>query len=155
MTPFEIRELGADHAEALSGMLLASSPDYQQYFIPFSFDVGPIRHLLATASRDRYWGIWWGEELAAFFMLRGLDEGHEIPSFGVSVAERFARRGLLRLSLCFAIAWCRLNAIARLMLKVHPDNTVARREYERFGFRYDRTDPSNGHLVCDLQLGDR
>lgn len=108
--------------------------------------------MLSSARQDRYWAAYFGRELAGFFMLRGFDDGFEIPSYGVSVAERFARRGLLRLSLSFVITWCQLNGVERLMLKVHPDNVIARLAYERYRFRYDRTDPASGHLVYYLDL---
>ncbi len=132
-------------------MLLDSPQEYQQYFTPFSFDSQTIRSILSQRVADQYWGIWVADALAAFFMLRGFDAGYEIPSFGVSVSHRFSRRRLLRLSVSFAIAWCRLNDVTTLMLKVHLNNTVAKREYERWGFRQSQTE-SPGQTVYRLQL---
>lgn len=133
-------------------MLSVSSPGYLGHFTPFPFDAASLRRMIAAASDDRHWGIFYGPTLAGFFMLRGFDSGYDVPAFGVAVAEPFARRGLLRLSLSFAIAWCRLNRVDRLMLKVHPDNVVAAREYEYAGFRFDRIDPASGQHVCYLDL---
>ena len=133
-------------------MLLSASSEYQRYFVPFPFDTVSIRQMLESACDDRYWAICLGQDLAGFVMLRGFDNGYEVPSYGVSICERFARRGLLKLSLSFVIAWCRLNGVPRMMLKVHPDNLVAKRVYERVGFRYDRTESSSGQLVYCLDL---
>lgn len=147
-----VRELTPPDADALSAMLLSASPEYQRYFAPFPFDEASIRKMLESACDDRYWAICFGRDLAGFVMLRGFDNGYEVPSYGVSICERFARRGLLKLSLSFVIAWCRLNDIPRMMLKVHPDNFVAKGAYERIGFSFDRAEPSSGQLVYYLDL---
>jgi RimJ/RimL family protein N-acetyltransferase len=146
-TGLTLRSLCAGDADALAAMLRTERPEYLQHFTPFPFEVGHIRGMLETARDDRYWAIDVEGKIAGFFMLRGLDAGYAIPSYGVAIAERFARRGLLKLTLSVVAAWCRLNAIERLMLKVHADNVVARRAYERFGFRFDRPEDGTGHLI--------
>jgi RimJ/RimL family protein N-acetyltransferase len=147
LTPLDIRPLRPGDAASLEEMLSSSSPNYLQYFKPFAFDDITLRKLLTAARRDQYWGIWHGPQLTAFFMLRGLDQGYEVPSFGVAVAEAHAGRGLLKLSLAFAITWCRLNRISKIMLKVHPANTAARLQYEGHRFEQTSIDPATGHLV--------
>jgi RimJ/RimL family protein N-acetyltransferase len=147
-----IRELQATDGAALSTMLLSNSPAYQAYFIPFSFEEAAITAMLTRAVKDRYWGMWVGSDLAAFFMLRGFDEGYAMPSYGVAVAEPHSGKGLLKLSLQFALTWCKVNGVARMMLKVHPDNIIARRIYERFGFQYDGEDPMNHNRIYSRAL---
>lgn len=152
LTPLEIRRLNPADAELLAAMLRSDSSEYQRYFAPFPFEPEPIRRMLTAARQDVHWGLFAGGELAGFFMLRGFDEGYSVPAYGVSVAERFSNRGLLKLSLSFAAAWCRFNGVDGMMLKVHPDNVVAKRAYERFGFRHDRIDVASGQLVYYLDL---
>jgi RimJ/RimL family protein N-acetyltransferase len=141
-----IFELTADHSGELSRMLLSGRPEYSQHFTPFSsYEADDLAKWLETAQRDRYWGIRCGEELAGFFMLRGFDEGYERPSFGVYIAKRFANRGLSKLALQYALSWCQLNKVSAVMLKVHPENTYARRVYEQAGFKFIEVCPETGH----------
>lgn len=143
----EIRHLNVADSAVLSAMLLSNSDSYQQYFRPFSFDEPNLRNILSRAQKDKYWGVWVGQTLGAFFMLRGFDEGFAIPSYGVNVSEEFAGRGISLLTLHYVIAWCAVNHVDAIMLKVHPDNAVAKRQYEKIGFKQTGQDRANGNLV--------
>jgi GNAT superfamily N-acetyltransferase len=80
-------------------------------------------------------------------MMRGLDEGFPDPMYGVFVAQRFAGKGLARLTLAHAEAQCRLNGWKRLRLKVDPDNVRAYKLYQSSGFKFEKVDPNNGNQV--------
>ena len=143
----EINELHTDHAEILSKLLLASDETYTQYFIPFSFEANTIKKILEGATKDQYFGVFIGRELAGFYMLRGFDEGYDIPSYGIWIAETFAGLGLSKLTLQHAISYCKVNGIKRIMLKVHPENAIAKKTYEDFGFKQQGTDSKNNNLI--------
>jgi GNAT superfamily N-acetyltransferase len=151
-----IRALSESDSIALSGLLTGLTQREIEFFHPFPFEVSFVQKMLKDAKDDRYWGIWVGNELAAVFMLRGMDEGYEIPSYGVAVDSEFRGAGLLKLSLEFSISWCALNGKQRLMLKVHPENTIAKLTYEKFGFVQDRIEAASGNLVYfrDVMVGE-
>lgn len=151
----EIRHLTAVDSAVLSSMLTSNSSRYQQYFRPFSFDQVSLEKILRNAKRDRYWGVWVGNELAGFFMLRGFDEGFEIPSYGVNISERYAGRRIGLLTLHYVISWCAIHNVNTIMLKVHPENTVAKRQYESVGFSLTGKDPKNGNLVYHFTLKEK
>lgn len=142
-----IRPLLADDAGSLAALLAAEPADYVAHFHPFAFDAAAIRDRIAAASRDRYWALLAADQMAGFFMLRGFDAGYTRPAFGVYVASRHAGHGLARLALQFALAWCRLNAVASVMLKVHSENAAARRVYIEAGFKSDGICPNTGHEI--------
>lgn len=144
--------LAPDQAGELSALLLADGPAYGGHFTPFPFDADSLASLLSAARRDRYWGIWLGAELVAFFMLRGFDEGYARPSFGVFVGKRHARRGLGALTVNFALAWCRSNDVSTVMLKVHPENRTARTLYLRAGFQPVELCPTSGQEILERRL---
>lgn len=146
--------LTMDDSQALSDMLLSSSPEYQKYFTPFPFGYDSILQTLSLVREDRYWGIWLDKELAGFFMLRGMDSGFEVPSYGVSIAERYAGCGLMTCTLHFVKSWCKLNHVRELMLKVHPENFTARATYESFGFVRTGVDPKNDNLIYQYRIPD-
>ena len=146
----EIFELHPTDAVALSQLLCAARPDYIAHFHPFPFGKADIEARLG--HRDCYWGLRSGGTLAGFFMLRGFDEGYRRPSFGVFVAESFTGRGFARAALAHALNWCAENGIALVMLKVHPDNTRARRAYNEAGFESLGICPQTGHEICEKRI---
>ena len=151
MKELQISQLILEDVPSFSNLLKSDPLEYRQFFVPFSGEPEGLIRLLACAVQDHYWGIFCGETLAGFFMLRGFDEGYERPSFGVYIARDFANRGFSRLALDYSICWCRTNDIAAMMLKVHPDNTYARRAYEKAGFRFLDVCARTGHLVMELR----
>jgi RimJ/RimL family protein N-acetyltransferase len=142
-----IRSLGPDDAMELSVMLTAQRPEYLQYFTPFALDVATLTRVLSTKVRDVYLGLYWEGRLAAFCMLRGWDEGYEVPALGVVVAEEYRGKGVGTLTLELARVISRLRGSSELMLKVHPRNEAARALYIRAGFRETEVDPRTGNIV--------
>lgn len=155
MTELGIRRLSDADADAVATLLSADPPKYRAHFDPFTVDAAAIALALSRASRDRYWGLTADGELVGLMLLRGLDAGYAVPALGVYVAEQWSRRGLARLTLAFAEAWCRLNQLEELMLTVHPENAPARGLYERSGFRFDGEHSERGHRIYRKSLSDR
>lgn len=152
MDSLVVRPLTGSDAGALAAMLAAQDPTYMQYFIPFQFDEATLTPILTNAKSDLYIGLWWGSTLIGFFMLRGWDQGYDVPAYGVTIDQRFRNRGLGRLTLELSRSICKLRAAQRLMLKVHPQNAAAKQLYESFGFVYTTTDNKNNNLVYHLDL---
>ncbi|MBL8155080.1 MAG: GNAT family N-acetyltransferase, partial [Anaerolineae bacterium] len=92
------------------------------------------------------------DALAGFFMLRGWDAGYDVPAYGVTIAQAYSGLGLARLSLDLSKTICRLRQVKRLMLKVHPENTVAKRLYEQAGFVQTGIDPRNANLIYHFEF---
>ena len=150
-----IEKLIPDDAKSLSELLSSADPEYSRYFIPFKYDKKTIEKILIRMVKDQYFGLYVGDLLAGFYMLRGFDQGYEIPSYGVWIGPNFSGLGLATLTLHHAFVWCRANGIATLMLKVHPDNTVAKRLYEAEGFRATSTDPGNQNIIYYRTFGSK
>ena len=142
-----IRKIGPDLAQELSELLRNVDPDYSKYFIPFNFDLQTVEKKLTDAKLDLFFGIFVNARLIGFYMLRGFDEGYDIPSYGVWISSEFAGKGLARLTIQHAISFCKINNINQLMLKVHPDNLKAIKLYEDFGFINSGLDPKNDNLI--------
>ena len=67
-------------------------------------------------------------------MLRGWEEGFEVPSLGVLVDHRLYGRGIGRLLTSFAISKARDLRCARVRLSVNASNQRALALYESLGF---------------------
>ena len=145
-----IRRLHAEDADEFSQLMQQGDSNYQQYFIPFEdTSTEAMRKMLVLAKEDRYWGIFVGEDLAGFCMLRGFDEGYvERPSIGIYVAQNRSGVGLGTLALRYCMSFCQANNVPALMLKVHPDNP-GRRIWEANGFKTIGIDEKHNHLVME------
>ncbi len=143
----EIFLLRSEEAAELSRVILGAGKEYSRHFIPFDFGENSLRKILEQKKKDCFFGIKIGDRLAGFYMLRGFDEGYETPSYGVWIAPELSGKGLARLTIYHAISFCRLNGIKKIMLKVHPDNSAAKRIYEEAGFTLTGKDKNHGHLV--------
>lgn len=129
-----IKELTTVDSLALSNLLSLSSFSYNKYFFPFKFDYITINNILTSKRNDFYCGIYLNDELVGFYMLRGWDSGYIKPSFGVLISERSANMGLAKLALNHAISICKCNGIKAMILKVHPENIIAKNTYINSGF---------------------
>ena len=151
----EIKELKLEHVSIVVQELSREKPEYLKYFVPFEFSVENFSEIITNANKDKYFGIFVSDKLAGFYMLRGLDEGYDIPSYGVWISSRYSNKGLSKLTLFHAFSFCKLNNIDKLMLKVHPENEIARKLYESIGFKQTGFDEKNGNYYLSqrsLQL---
>jgi len=90
------------------------------------------------------------DRVLGYGILRGWDEGYQIPSLGIAFLPDARGKGLGRLFMTFLHAAARLRGAKRIRLKVYPDNTVAVKLYEDMGYRY--TETSEGQLVGYMDL---
>jgi len=147
LSNLEIKELNPDFAEDLANGLSKEKKEYLKYFTPFEFSAISIGNILKQVKLDKYFGLFVDDDLVGFYMLRGFDEGYEIPSYGVWISSKFSNRGLSTLTLYHSFAFCKLNGIKTLMLKVHPENKVAKNLYESLGFKKTGLDGKNNNLI--------
>ena len=102
--------------------------------------------------RDAYFGAFQAGRLVGYGMLRGWDEGYEIPSFGVAVRIQARGMGIGRRLLRHAISIARRRRAPSVMLKVHPANANARVLYETEGFIFDPAPLEGGQIKGLLTL---
>ncbi len=150
-----IRPLGEDDAGDLSAMLLSQPADYARFFYPFGFDRAAVAAVLAGRGRDVFTGLYWGGRMVGFFMLRGWNEGYEVPAFGIIIDENYRGQGLEIVCLDAAKAICRLRGAERIMLKMHPENISAKGVARKIGFVQTGCEPESGNIIYHLELGRR
>lgn len=148
---FIIRPLEPEDAAAVSAFMRSQSPEYLRFFYAFGTDETSIAEMLAASERDVYSGVFWQGELAGIFFLRGWDDGYEVPSFGVLIAEKHRGGAFLRLTLDTAKLICRLSGTKSLMAKIHPDN-VSPRGARRLGLHQTGIEESSGNIIYHLEL---
>jgi len=148
----EIRTLKLDDVSNLIKRLSEESPEYLKHFTAFELSDKSLTTILTKAIKDKYIGMFFGDEIVGFYMLRGFDEGFEIPSYGVIILSKFSNKGLSKLTLYHAFTLCHLNNIKKLMLKVRPENKHAKNLYESLGFEKTGFDSKNGNFIYHKSL---
>lgn len=150
-----MRALESCDAPELARLLDEQSEAYTRLFKPFAFEQTVIEKLLTNRRRDVYEGLFRDHRLIGFFMLRGWDENFDVPSYGVLIDEEYRNLGLAKLTLRTAKTICRLRRCTHMMLKVHPENTLAKRLYEQAGFICVGVDPANDNLIYRTDINAR
>lgn len=108
----------------------------------------------AGDGADLYAAVWRADapgELLGYGMLRGWDEGYEIPSLGIAIEPAQRGQGLGLTMMAYLHAQAVARGAPRIRLKVYPDNAGAVRLYEGLGYRFGDALEA-GQLVGILEL---
>lgn len=151
---FTARPLNVEDAGSLSALLCRQTPDYRRHFSPFAFDEASIASMLKARQRDVYWGLYAGERMIGFFMLRGWDAGYEVPALGALYDEEYRGYGLMALTVELSKVICLMRGVKQVMYKAHPDN-IPSRSAARLGFTQAGIDPATQHIIYRLDLHKR
>lgn len=129
-------EVGPDHMDALARLFERNAhPSITKMFNPFSLTVARAHEIAMRPRRDIYYGASLGACLLALSMLRGFDDGYEIPSFGVLVDRENKERGIGSSLTQWTIEQARQQGCRAVRLTVYADNALARSMFTAVGFR--------------------
>jgi ribosomal protein S18 acetylase RimI-like enzyme len=145
-SPFRFAPLAAEHAASLAELFaaLASSGDEAQ-FHPHPLTPAEAAARAAYRGKDLYFVALDASRVLGYGMLRGWDEGYDVPSLGIALHPDARGRGLGRAFMRFLHEAARARGARRVRLKVHTDNAVAVGLYRSLG--YDFVGEERGQLV--------
>ena len=72
--------------------------------------------------------------MIGYGLLRGWDEGYEVPAIGLCVLKKYHGKGLGKLLLAFLETDSRVEGASEVMLKVKKNNAAAISLYKKQGF---------------------
>ena len=110
-------------------------PKVVRYFNPFPLDEEAARRITESTGRDRYYAAFCRGEVVGMCMLRGWDEGFDVPSLGVLVDHRCSGRGLGKALTEFCVSTAKREGCPAIRLSVFLSNIRALRLYKCLGFR--------------------
>ena len=148
-----IRQLAEDDMESVETFFKAIDHErYRRHFSPHPFTEEEAERVCHYSGRDRYLGVFLvpGDDMVGYGMLRGLDEGYEVPSVGVCIEEAHQGEGLGRMLLSHLLDLCVKQGANRAMAKVNRDNSASRAMFERARFAFEDFSPE--FLVGYLEL---
>jgi lipopolysaccharide/colanic/teichoic acid biosynthesis glycosyltransferase/ribosomal protein S18 acetylase RimI-like enzyme len=147
----EFRIVGPGDAPVLLDLLEGID---RAFFRPHPFTLAEAERIAAHAGRDVYGMLMDGDRAVAYGLLRGLDEGYTTPAVGVAVRSELQGRGFARATMVALLAEARARGAEGIRLRVHADNTRARRLYESLGYTYRGEERGELVMVLPLQAED-
>jgi perosamine synthetase len=153
----DIRPVAPTDAADLAGFFAAAAadPEVERFFHPHPLTAEHADELAggAPSRRDRYFLARWRGRVVGYSMLRGWDEGFEVPSFGCCVHPELRDVGIGGAMLAAAIVESRRLGAPRLRLTVYRTNERAVALYRRMGFVLQAKNDEEDVGILDLEAG--
>lgn len=147
----EIKRASAEHVSALQGFFLAvATPEERLFFAPHPFDQETVLRVCTHQGADLYYLMLFENRALGYGLLRGWDEGFDIPSLGITIHPEYRGRGLGKLLMSFLHAAARLRGSKKIRLKAHRGNGPALSMYQAMGYGF--TSQEGAFLVGFLDL---
>ena len=109
-------------------------PEITYNFRPFPLAEQTAGDLLKSDRKDLFFILEENDVFLAFSMLRGKDEGFDVPSFGIFVDWEHQRCGYGNHLSEWTFHWAAQAGISKIRLSVYEDNYNAISLYEKYGF---------------------
>jgi len=119
-------------------------------FHPHPFTAEEAARRCAYLGKDLYYVALLDRRVLGYGMLRGWDEGFDVPSLGIALHPKARATGLARALMTFLHAAAKVRGATKVRLKVYPDNTKALELYRSLGYRW--IGEQGGQLVGILEL---
>jgi [ribosomal protein S18]-alanine N-acetyltransferase len=120
-------------------------------FHPHDFTSDSAHRICSYQGRDLYVLALAGSTVAGYGMLRGWDEGFEIPSLGLIVRRRCRGKGIGRRLMNHLHDEARAAKAGSVRLTVEPENRFAIDLYRSAGYEFDSLN-EQGRIVGHLRI---
>jgi [ribosomal protein S18]-alanine N-acetyltransferase len=151
-TSIEVRRLTRERVVPLTAFfksLTAHGAD--KFFHPHPLTAESARELAFYVGKDVYVLLMEDEEVLGYGMLRGWDEGYEIPSLGIAIHPDAQGQGLGRLLMNFLCVTAQRRGAKQIRLRVHRENATAVGLYRSLGYIFS-PDADEANLIGILEL---
>lgn len=148
---FEIRIIGPEWQRPLADFFAAIRMSEEHHFHPHPFTDEAAIEIANYCGNDLYYLVVSDKTVLAYGMLRGWDEGFEVPSLGIAVHPSFRGRKLGELLMHFLHAAARQKGARKIRLKVYAENSTGRNLYSKIGYSFNSAE-GDGQLIGILEL---
>src|SRR5213593_1360375 len=111
-----------------------NTAEVRRYFSPFPLDEHTARRLCREDHRDLFFVAICGDEIIGLSMLRGWEEGFDVPSVGILIDRSYTGLGLGRRRTECTLNKANDSECARVRLSVYATNVRAVELYRSVGF---------------------
>lgn len=116
-------------------------------FRPHPFDAQTVRAIVTGMGQDLYYLMVDGTEVVGYGLLRGWNEGYEIPSLGIAIHPAARGMGLGRLMMEFLHAAAFRRGARRVRLRVKRSNLRAVALYAGMSYSFEDDIDAPDYLV--------
>ncbi len=127
------------HTDALKVLFwIVRNDPSARAFHPHGFSDGDAARIAEYSGHDIYAGYFAEDgEIIAYGMLRGIDEGYDIPSLGIYLPPAARGKGISSKVMHGLHEFARQElGASKIMLKVYADNLAALNLYKRIGYEF-------------------
>jgi len=137
MGALECRRLTSEWKQPLLAFLktLEATNDVEN-FHPHPFTNDAVEKITQSPTNDLYYILVEGEDVLGYGMLRGWDEGYEIPSLGIAIHPQARGTGLGKFLMQFLSAAAKRKGATKVRLRVRSGNIRAVKLYEGLGYTF-------------------
>jgi len=107
------------------------------FFHPHPFTSEYAKIISYYSGEDLYYVLTEKNAILGYAMLRGWDEGYEIPSLGIIIHYTVRNRGFGKLFMTFLHHAAKMKGAKKIRLKVHPSNKKAIQLYQNLGYVFN------------------
>lgn len=117
------------------------------FFSPHPADDESIRRIASLNGKDLYYLLVEEGRVLGYGMLRGWDEGYQIPSLGLAIHPSVRGQGLGKMLMDFLHFLTARRGASKVRLRVCANNEKAISLYKRFGYAFEEDTNQLGFLV--------
>lgn len=108
----------------------------ERFFSPHPFTADFASRIARHTGKDFFGVAIFNGQAIAYGLMRGWDEGYEIPSIGIGVHPEYRGRGVSLAVMHWLHAVAVLRGAERMRMRVHRDNKASRSMFEKLGYTY-------------------
>ena len=127
----------------------AQGPDHG-FFHPHPMTAEVAARICRYDGGDLYYAACSGGSVVAYGLLRGWEEGFDIPSLGIAIHPAARGRGLARPFMVFLHAAAKFRGATKVRLTVYNENQRAAELYRRMGYQFEAK--NDRELIGILEL---
>jgi ribosomal-protein-alanine N-acetyltransferase len=152
----EYRILTAEWKRPLLAFLnILQEKNETDFFYPHPFTEEALDDILSVAALDCYCVATEGNQVLGYGLLRGWDDGYEVPSLGIAIHPDARRTGLSKGLMNFLHDTARKRGAKKVRLRVKAENVRALALYNSLGYSFPHHEKQYLVGFLDLQPTDR
>lgn len=120
------------------------------FFHPHEFSFDKASEICYNRGKDLYYVVVNNKDITAYGLLRGWEEGYDIPILGIYVNPDYRKLGIGKMFMNFLHVAAKSNKAKSIKLKVYKSNEKAVNLYKSIG--YNLTDYDEEQYIGELIL---
>lgn len=110
------------------------------FFKPHPFTLNYCEKICNIKGRDLYAVLMDEDKIIGYGLLRGWDEGYEVPFLGIYIAKKYRKKGYSTKFMKYLHLYAQMCGASKVCLKVYKDNFIAQNLYKKLNYTFEKYD---------------